>query len=146
VLDGDDWDTWSPPADHPMLNRFVRLEMAQLGGDYEVQNGLLEAIHDRQGIDLFVATYMAVENQQSGDVFSYSLWSKGVDGLLPKAQRVMFFDPEKEIVAAASWERVEEVVGHLMEPTDLYPPRVRVQEFPTEEELGRIGLVGLPED
>ena len=39
----------------------------------------------------------------------------------------------------ADWDRVVEVVGHLMEPLDIYPQRFRVSDFPTDEQLAAIG-------
>ncbi len=37
------------------------------------------------------------------------------------------------------WERVMQVAGHLMEPLNLYPPRYKVSEFPTEEQFRAMG-------
>ena len=39
----------------------------------------------------------------------------------------------------ATWEKVREAVGHLMEPTDMYPPRWHVTEFPDQGQLEAIG-------
>lgn len=35
----------------------------------------------------------------------------------------------------AEFDKVLATVGHLMEPLDMYPPRYRVKEFPSDEEL-----------
>jgi hypothetical protein len=42
-------------------------------------------------------------------------------------------------VAVGSWERVREAVAHLLEPTDHYPARFRVRQFPDAERLKAIG-------
>ena len=39
----------------------------------------------------------------------------------------------------AEWGRAVEVVGHLMEPLDIYPQRFRVSDFPTDEQLAAMG-------
>jgi hypothetical protein len=71
-------------------------------------------------------------------VFSYAVWSNGVDTYLPRAQKVVFLDEGKEC-AIVTWEQVERVVGHLLEPVeDLYPPRWRVREFPTSQQLEQL--------
>ena len=43
-------------------------------------------------------------------------------------------------VALAEWTRVVEVVGELMEPTEDYPRRYRVREFPDRAALDAIGV------
>ena len=43
------------------------------------------------------------------------------------------------MAAFGSWERVREIVGHLMEPVDIYRRRWHVSEFPNEEQLRAIG-------
>ena len=39
----------------------------------------------------------------------------------------------------AAWEKVVEVVGHLMTPQGMYPERFRVETFPTAEQLAAMG-------
>jgi hypothetical protein len=43
-------------------------------------------------------------------------------------------------VVLGDWGRVMEVVGDLMEPTEDYPRRYRVREFPDAAALEAIGL------
>jgi hypothetical protein len=59
--------------------------------------------------------------------------------LLPQAHRVGFYDPDAEASVMAEWDRVRAVVGDLMQPTDYWPPRFRVREFPTAEQLQAMG-------
>ena len=137
-LDGDAWVDWSPPPSHPLLPRFQVLEIKYLYPEYEEQKQLLEAWHAKEGTDIFVASYSCVQ-KTDGSLFTYGLWSEGVDTLLPKAHKVMFFQDGKDIVAEGDWDHVVSIVGHLMEPTEHYPPRFRVQEFPTGDQLAAIG-------
>jgi hypothetical protein len=39
----------------------------------------------------------------------------------------------------ADWDRVRAVAGDLMEPTDYWPPRLRVRECSTLEQLREMG-------
>jgi hypothetical protein len=78
--------------------------------------------------------------KESGNLVSYCVWGRGVDALLPVAQKVILIRVRGEDpVAIGDWDRVREVVGVLMEQTDDYPPRFRVREFPSEEALAAIG-------
>ena len=139
VLDGDHWVDWMPPPKHPAYAQLRDLELKTLGPAYHQQEQLLNALHERDGIDVFVASLSAVQ-KQSGDLVTYCVWGRGVDALLPVAQKVILISkPGEDPVAIGDWDRVRDVVGGLMEPTDDYPPRFRVREFPTEEALAVIG-------
>jgi hypothetical protein len=43
-------------------------------------------------------------------------------------------------VALGEWARAMEVVGDLMEPTEDYPRRYQVREFPDQAALEAIGM------
>jgi len=137
-LDGDDWVDWTPPSQYSLAPRFQELARRFLHGEYEDQQNLLNQLYERKAIDLFVASCSAVQ-KDDGSVFTYAVWSKGCHALLPKAEWLMFFRGENDIPAVASWEKAEQVVGHLMKTTEHYPPRVEVSDFPTEAELARLG-------
>jgi hypothetical protein len=72
-------------------------------------------------------------------VYSYAVWAKDCDSLLPRADWITFFRGEGDLPANAPWEKVEQIVGHLMEPTADYPIRYRVKEFPSDAELAALG-------
>ena len=60
------------------------------------------------------------------------------------AQKVVLMrDLGEPPAAIGDWDRVQEVVGDLMEETDHYPPRFRVREFPSNEALESIGRADL---
>jgi uncharacterized protein YtpQ (UPF0354 family) len=134
-LVGDEWVSWMPGPEHPHYRKFRRLEVKSLYGEYADQKPLLDALHEKEGVDIVVASYSAIENV-GGEVLSYCVWSKGVDAYLPKTQRVMFFQEGQEQVVGGEWEEVQRVVGRLMTPVEnLYPPRWRVTQFPLPHEL-----------
>jgi hypothetical protein len=140
-LDGDEWFDWMPPDGHPLRERFGVLEIKFLAPEYHDQKELLDALHEQTGTDVFVANYTAVQRGEEGQILSYAMWARGVDTLLPRAQYVMFYDPPTEkVIASGPWEDVWPIVGELMErQEELYPPRWRVREFPTAEQLRAIG-------
>lgn len=143
LLHNETWLPWLPDADHPLHDQFHLLQLQSFGRDYAAQKDLLDAMHEKIGENTWVASYSAVKNNQTGDSHSYCVWSQGIDTLLPRADRVCFFvsqgEKEGSVVANASWDRVQRLVGHLMEPQGVYPVRYRVKEFPTAEQLALIG-------
>jgi hypothetical protein len=40
------------------------------------------------------------------------------------------------------WDRVVSEMGDSMEPLDYYPPRWSVEQFPTKEQLQKMGAEG----
>jgi hypothetical protein len=143
LLDKGAWLPWLPDADHPLHDQFHVLQLQSLGRDYAAQKDLLDAVQERTGQSLWVASYAAVRNDETGKAHSYCVWSQGVETLLPQTEEVYFFVPTSEqegsVVARASWERVQQVLGHLMERQGGYPVRYRVQGFPTAEECALLG-------
>lgn len=118
------------------------MEIKWLGPLYHEQKKLLDAIHEKQGIDIFVASLSAI-HKKDGELLTYCVWGKGVDTLLPVTQTVVFlkgncFDP-----VFADWSRVIETFGDLMEPTEDYPRRYRTREFPDEKTIEAIGSTEL---
>jgi hypothetical protein len=139
----DDWVDWMPSRGHQLFDRFRVLEMKFLYQEYAHQKEVLEKLYEQHGIHRFVASYCAAA-EEGENLFSYAIWSEGVETLLPQTERLMFFRPsasaEGELVASAPWHKVEKLVGHLMSDVDLYPRRFLVTEFPTDDELRRLGL------
>lgn len=142
ILEEGEWKTWRLAPDHPQAARFRLLEIKSLGAEYAEQKELLETLYERQGLDLFVATYSAV-SLADGAAFSYCLWSQGIDAVLPRTQKILFYWEGMEGIYGADWEHVAQIVGDLLTPLELYPPRFRVQGFPSRQQLEAIGRLTL---
>lgn len=138
VLEGDEWETWEAPPDHPHRDRLRMLEVTFLGGEYTEHKELLERRNERDGEDVFVASYSAVE--RDGIVRTWAIWSKGVTTSLPKTEYVALFDPETKWTRFAPWDDLLRVVGKRMEAEDCYPPRWLVTDFPTPEQIEQMKL------
>jgi uncharacterized protein YtpQ (UPF0354 family) len=140
ILEDGAWQDWIPPETHPVHGKFKELELKWIGPLYEEQKKLLDAVHERQGIDIFVASFSAV--QKNNDVLvSYCVWREGVDTFLPVTHKVALMQEGRENMGVfADWTRVMEVAGELMELTDHYPRRYRVREFPDKAIQDAIGL------
>ena len=139
------WDQWVPfrlPEGHSLQSRFEFLRYQSITRDYDEQKTLLDQLHERNDEDVFVASYTATQNQETGKVSSYSVWSKDVLTILPEVDCVHFFDDsmsgDDKIAAIASWGRVVEIVGGLMRKQEMCPPRYLVDEFPSREQLAEL--------
>lgn len=140
-LEGDHWIEWRPAPIHVLAGAFRELELQFLHQEYGDQQSLLNRLYEKTQTDVFVATY-SVRKNDDGRYLVCAAWTKSVPTLLPRTD-VIFFVSDKDVVARATWETVEKVVGRLMQPTDLYPERVKVEQFPSDEQLQALGMAEL---
>jgi hypothetical protein len=149
-LDGDEWVDWLPGPDHPLSVKFRDLARGFFASEYSEQTNLLHRLHQKLGNDTFVASYLVFKKQADkasscpaggteAPVYSCSSWGNGVRTLLPKTEWIVFVRSDNDFAAVATWEKAQQVVGHLMQPTEYYPERVLVDQFPSDEELARLG-------
>jgi hypothetical protein len=143
-LNGDEWESWLPEAESPAHAKFHELRLRTIGMEYNDQKELLDQIHAASGENVFVASFSAVKQKDSGRVTSYSVWSEGVDTLLPETDDVLLLRPDGssqdvKVLAANCFDRVRQVAGDLMQPLGTYPERYRVIEFPSAAQLHEIG-------
>jgi hypothetical protein len=131
-LDGDDWVQWLPETTHPLYMEFRGLQIQSYGRDYNEQKAFLDKLHEKKGQDIFVASYRALQDEER--IWSYCVWSKGVDALLPKTDSIMFAEEEQPPIMV-EWNKAIEKYSDLMQPEDIYPPRWRVREYPNRDEL-----------
>lgn len=142
-MEGDEWQPWLPPRSASLFAKFNELRLRTVAAEYNDQKELLDEVHAASGGGLYVAQFNAMQNKASGQVTSYSVWSEGLDILLPQTDSIFFFRPkgekEGEIVAGGPWDQVQQVVGNLLEPAGMYPERYRVRDFPSDYQLEAIG-------
>ncbi|MCG8586901.1 MAG: hypothetical protein MI757_19530 [Pirellulales bacterium] len=144
LVDGE-WQWWRPPADNPHLQQFKLFEARSWHGEYTEQQDLLNHLHADDENAPFVASLMVGQNDATGEITTTCCWSP-LRILLTQADRVAFVAPtdnseDGEVVAMATWDRVQQVVGHLMKPLDYYPPRFEVSEFPSGEQIAQLGMI-----
>jgi hypothetical protein len=141
TLVDDEWQSWLPDPSCPAYNRLHELRLRSIGGEYTDQKELLEQIHSAQGEDVFVSSFSGVQDSKTGHTSSYCVWPRGVPTLLPETEQVFLMggDPKTpELLAQASWDRVQQVVGHLLHAQDCYPPRYLVSDFPSDREIQQL--------
>lgn len=137
-LDGDEWEKWLPPSDHPHFRQFKELEVGYLYGEYAEQKKLLDQRNEQAGRDIFEATFSAME--RDGVVVSYCAWTKGVVTSLPKTDYVGLFVPEPKSMRFVRWENLQKIAAEIMLPLNHHPPRWLVEDFPSEEQIAQMAV------
>jgi hypothetical protein len=144
-LEDDGWQSWLPQRGTPAFTPFHELRLRTLGAEYNDQKELLDQSHQASGTDVYVAQFSAVQKQATGRVTSYAVWSEGLETLLPETDDLLFLRPSEQgeggdIVAGGPWEKVQQIVGDLLQPQGIYPERYLVAEFPSPQQLQQIGM------
>ena len=143
ILEDGHWEDWIPPANHIVRDAYDQYEVLFLGQLYAEQKELLDALHQIQLIDVFVASFSTIQQPDEEKLQSFCVWPNGVDSLLPKTQLVMIMDDPDAPPNVVPWEEAMRVVGDLMEADDNYPTRYRVREYPTAEQITEMSKVDL---
>jgi hypothetical protein len=136
--DGDSWVDWLPEHGRPESTALHNLARHYFLETYADQKQLLDRIHEREGTDVFVASCTLVKKKDDS-LYSYAVWANGVKTLLPQTEWLMFARGADDLAAIAPWEKAQEIVGRFMQPTENYPLRVLVDDFPDAEELKSLG-------
>jgi Protein of unknown function (DUF1444) len=137
VMRNGAWTVFEPPETVRVpFENAVRRFATTRWNDYKA---VQEANFKRDGIDVFVASLRLYENETTKAYWSDVVWSKGVDAILPVADRVVFFEDESAPLRLASWEATFRVMSEFMKRVDGLPVRYRVQTFPTAEQFVAMG-------
>lgn len=141
ILEDGVWRPFVAPADHPAAAAIDRLNLIARVRDYEEQKQILNALHESNGTDIFVASCMVAERESTGQLFTYSVWSRGVPTQLPITDFLAFNpnpDGKHDESLMVPWSQAHAIVESLMQPEDLYPPRLRVELFPDDSQMQKL--------
>jgi hypothetical protein len=137
-LDGG-WTPFLPPREHAAFPALGRQAAQTLASYYAQQKSVLDALQEKRGTDLFIASPIVYEDKATKQVASVSTWAEGVDTLLPRTDEIAFLRPGAEggeaqkaqIVGRLAWETAYPLLSDLMDvQADCYPERYRVRSFP----------------
>ncbi|MES2128295.1 MAG: hypothetical protein V4463_13590 [Pseudomonadota bacterium] len=122
------------PHDAQVRDSLRTLERDVAMSDYADQKAQLDKAHERDGEDIFVATFGAME--RDGRIASYCTWSEEVTAaLLPRTDVVALARKragEGCDFVVVDWDTLQERHAHLLAPTSAFPPRFRVSAFPAD--------------
>jgi len=130
------------PADEEVARKLADLRRMALQEDYAEQKQLLDGRYEKDGTDVFVATYMLVKGEDER-IFSVSTWTAGVEALLPETDRIVLGyldEPGREGRRwNVAWADLVAAAGHLMVREEGFQlPRWRVTAFPDEATLSAL--------
>jgi|GEM_PF-802867 len=126
------------PSDSPHAASADEGHLVLASIEYGEQKEVLDAWHEANDVDLFVASY-SVYRSPSG-LFSVAVWGEDVDSLLPKARRIAVvggdMDSGDTWTIQVSWGDLVELVGGALElDPELDPPRWRTTRWLADSEL-----------
>lgn len=127
------------PEDRSLRDLLLPIQRRRDAIDYSHQQKLLNEIHEKEKIDIFVASYKIYE-REDGTAYSACIWSNGVDISLPQSENIAFLiDIDSKDHFMVPWEAAKSVVGDLLEQEpDLTPVRYRARQFPSAEQLEKL--------
>lgn len=144
VLTGSQWETFLPDPGSPAHVALANLSVESQGTDYAEQKSILEERHEKNGADVFVASFSSFTKKTGGLHATFCVWTGGVASWLPRTDFIGFIDPEKpkdnQTLGFARWAAVQEHAGNLMKPQQLYPERWEVRKLPPPDCLARMNL------
>jgi hypothetical protein len=116
-------------------------EVVLAAAEYAAQKQSLDAVHERDGIDIFVGSLLVVERPDK-PLVSVAVWAEDadLDGLLPRADYVAFTPAERIdgfMPVTVPFDVVEREAALIPEP-DYDPPRYRVNRWPDERIMARL--------
>lgn len=133
VLRDGNWLPFAAPLSTETARRLSLARYRRLDDAYGEQKRLLEAIHEKEHTDRFVASYRAVEETQTGRIFSTAQWTRGVETLLPRGDDLLLFCDIRRELLRIRWEDAVPSIPQLAVPCpDLCPPRFLLTDFPDD--------------
>ncbi|WP_269538917.1 hypothetical protein [Cerasicoccus fimbriatus] len=144
VLRNGQWSLFEYSGEDAELRaNFELLHLQTQAGEYEEQKAMLDAKFEEEGTDLFVASFYASRNQETGELMNYCVWTMGIECLLPKSTQVAVVDPElgqeKGMLGMTTWEALVEDPGvSFQQHESHYPPRFIPSGRPTDAFLANL--------
>jgi uncharacterized protein YtpQ (UPF0354 family) len=119
---------------HALVERGHYLLLASC---YDQQKAVLDARFEASGTDVFVATFVLTQNQQTGALRSHATMGEGVPTLLPQTDRIALVPQSDEAKPfLLPWAQVLELAPECFEPAPEHdPPRLRTLAWPKEATL-----------
>ncbi|HWU80350.1 MAG TPA: hypothetical protein VN158_09840 [Caulobacter sp.] len=118
------------------------LQAKQALWDASEQKAVLDSYHERTGRDVYVATLEVLE--ADGRYPTWAIWTFGVDTLLPCVEVIALNPGDVTAVLPRYWRDVEAICGPFEREPETEPPRYRVCDAPSAEQLARLEAAERP--
>ena len=144
--------TWSDCEPGPTPEVKTRMHAIATMGRQSLYAEQKDALQEKLGEDVFVASYTVLQEKTSSRLVSYATWSRTVPTLLPKADRIGFVeyadndpDAKPKVLGMVPWDKAMQILGSRLKPDGRNPPRWATGEYwPTKAELARLAPVEDP--
>jgi hypothetical protein len=137
------WEEFSPPSGSAANEAFRLLRLTASGMDYARQ---AEALKQREGDEVFIASFQIFQSPHDGQWRSVSVWTEGVVTLLPRTDAVILVSPgfanDPRRTGPWDWAALEAAVGDRLQRRDRQPVRFLTKGFPTEQMITEIRRAG----
>ena len=126
------------PSDPDVAALMAEFRRSTLANDYAGQKEMLEKSHEKNGTDIFVASYQVLSSKQTGYEASFTVWTENVDTLLPETDLVALVSTAEleegrsgppKLVA---WRDLQAATGAFQRLPDRYPARYKPVNFPDQ--------------
>lgn len=123
------WHSWEPAEDLPSRADWRELILLSRAADYQQQAELLRALLERSGIELELAEFRVLEDEDGP--WSATTWPSG-PALLPEAEWVQVPDADGSAGVTLRWSELRRLAGReLRRDPERWPPRWRVEGPPS---------------
>ncbi|TFW32024.1 hypothetical protein [Massilia horti] len=120
------------PQDAQVRESLRAMERDVAMSDYADQQQQLEKAHERDGQDIFVASFSTMK--KDGRIVSFCTWNEEVTaGMLPKTDFVALGRPRTDggfDFVLVDWQTLLERHANLLQEMSVFPPRYQVAAFP----------------
>lgn len=107
-------------------------------GEYATQKKVLEAQHEAEEVDVFVASVGALGRETDGRPISWASWAKDVDTLLPETDVVAIQAGEDDFFMVAFPDVKRLASAYVTPMPELWPPRYRTTGWPSDSVLEQL--------
>lgn len=133
VLRDGSWTPFHGALPPDTARRLSLARYKRLIGTYGDQKTLLEKVHEKERVEVFVASYHAVEQTDTGRIIGSAQWSRDVPTLLPRCDQLWLFCDQRNEVLDIEWDdAVAHIPGLGRSVDDLEPPRFFLTDFPDD--------------
>lgn len=137
--DGESWEDWIPPKDHPAYDPLRLLRGVQEVHEYDKQVALVRQFAPKDQDVIPMPRLHLVESDFGAQSLTVTVWRSGKPSALPKADAIIF-QRDDEVLGFAPWEQVTKALRGSLRPTPGYPTRYMAADFPEGWQVGMLDL------
>lgn len=136
--DGETWDDFMPPRDHPAYDPLRALRGAEEVRDAAQHADLVRRLAP-PGHQVMPMPALHVLSSPLGETLTFTVWRAGKPTSLPLADAVILVNGD-DVLGFAPWDALRKAVPGSLRAPQGYPPRAFAGDFPEPWQLGGLEL------